>query len=167
MKILSILMFLTICTSTSFAEMKAISDEELHAVSGQSGITINAKIKLGDESRFVYTNTKGKTKAQAEIDNDLSYVIVDKISGSIEVKGLKMDLIKDLNSSGKSAIQWTLPKEVITDKFKIGGIYASTKDKVYPSGHADENKSSFLVGLEMDGKLSLPVSTTVSVFVVD
>lgn len=158
--------FYTLVISSMFsllvqAEMNAISDNELDSITGQSGITINAKVNLGDKTRFVYTNTLGKTKETA--GSDASYLIADKISGSVEIKGLKLDLISDLDRSGKSALQWTLPEKVVAEEFKIGGIYASTSEAVDPSGVS----SSFLVGVSIDGTLSLPASTTVSVFVVE
>ncbi len=155
------LFIFTVCLVFSlhvYSEMSAIADDELNTITGQSGITINAKIKLGSESRFVYTNSGGITKASA--GNNASYVIADNISGAIEIKGLKLDLISDLDNSGKSALQWTLPEKIIAEDFKIGGIYASSSETV-------NSNSSFLVGLNIDGTLLLPAATAISVFVVE
>lgn len=155
------LLIFVVCSVFSldaYSEMSAIADDELDTITGQSGITINAKIKLGAESRFVYTNSNGLTRDSA--GNDVSYLIADNISGAIEVKGLKLDLISDLDDSGKSALQWTLPEEVITEDFNIGGIYASSSETV-------NSNSSFLVGLNVDGTLLLPAATAISVFVIE
>ena len=143
----------------SFAELVAVDDDVLDKVSGQSGITLNAKIILGDESSFVFTNTSGKSEADATAA-ETSYLIVDKIQGALEMEGLSLDLISDLNNSGKAAFQWTLPKKIKATNLKTAGIYASSTEDVNAA-------STFLLGVELNGELSLPANTQISVFVVD
>ena len=66
------------------SELVAVDDEILDGVSGQSGITLNAKVILGDESSFVFTNTSGKKLDDPTLTAaETSYLIVDeiKISG--------------------------------------------------------------------------------------
>ncbi|MBL4882608.1 MAG: hypothetical protein JKX82_15115 [Oleispira sp.] len=148
--------------SLSVAELVLVDDEALNEISGQSGITLNAKIILGDETNFVFANTSGKTQADASAD-ETGYLIVNEIQGTLEIKGLALDLISDLNNSGKAAFQWTLPKTIKATNFKTTGIYASGTETVDPAGI----ESSFLLGLEFNGELSLPANTQISVFVVN
>jgi hypothetical protein len=151
---------------SGYAELVAIDESDLNSVSGQAGITLNAKIVLGDETGFVYTNTSGKTEAAASAA-ETSYLVVDKISGEIEMKGLQIDLISDLNNSGKPAIQWTLPKEIKFTNLKTTGIYASSTEAVDSRvGHANRT-STFLVAANVNGTLAIPDNTQISVFVVD
>lgn len=161
---------LTLCcalfTTNCIAELNPLDDSFLDNISGQSGLTLNAKINLGDESRFVYTNTSGKALGEASSD-DISYLVVDKIAGSIEFKGLALDLVSDLNSSGKAALQWTMPKEIEAKEFRTSGVYASdTKDIDTPT-NVPNSPSTFLFSVEMDGTLQLPANTQLSVFVTD
>lgn len=151
-------------SSSIFAELIAVDDENLMEVSAQSGITLNAKVVLGAESNFIYTNTSGKSLADAEVGDgsDISYLIIDGIEGGLEVLGLKLDLVSDLNNSGKSAFQWTIPKKIIATNLQTGGIYASTTKEV-----ASGTTSTFLTSVNMNGTLILPAETTLSVFVAD
>tara|TARA_B110001454_G_scaffold54930_3_gene53764 strand:+ start:19128 stop:19592 length:465 start_codon:yes stop_codon:yes gene_type:complete len=146
--------------STTYAELQPVSDDVLNKVSGQSGITLNAKVILGDESSIVFTNTSGKKKAEAT-SVETGYLIVDELQGAIEFEGLGFDLVSDLKNSGKSALQWTLPKKITATNFKTTGIYISSTEDVGPA------TSTFLMGLEMNGELSLPANTQISLFVVD
>jgi len=151
------------------ADLIAIDESDLNQVSGQAGITLNAKIVLGDETSFVYTNTSGATIAEAESANsdadsgndiDVSYLIVDEISGSIEMKGLSIDLISNLNNSGKAALQWTMPSEIKVENLKTTGIYASSTEAVVGA-------STFLLAAKVNGTLTLPANTQISAFVTD
>lgn len=161
-----LILILTLCATTSNAEMKPLTDSVLSSQSGQAGLTINARVDLGSESKFIYTNTSGKTLDNATVA-DTSYFILDEITGAIELKGLKLDLISNLNNSGKSALQWTMPNEIKADNFKTSGIYAASakleSGKVVP----DNASSTFLLGVELNGTLTLPAETKLSVFVVN
>lgn len=134
------------------AELTALKEEELVDITAQSGLTLNAKVVFGDETSFTFEN---------EYQGTNTFIIVDEISGSLELKGLKLDLISDFDRSGKPALQWTLPDEIEAKEFKSGGIYASSTKEVTPT------TSAFLVGVELDGALALPANTQISVFVVD
>ncbi|MBQ0732609.1 MAG: hypothetical protein KBT75_18040 [Oleispira antarctica] len=146
---------------SSFAELVPVGDDVLNEVSGQSGITLNAKIILGDESSFVFTNTSGKKKADATA-GETGYLIVDELQGALEFEGLGFDLVSDLKNSGKSALQWTLPNKIKATNFKTTGIYISSTEEVNPG-----TTSTFLMGLKLNGELSLPANTQVSIFVVN
>ena len=104
---------------SSFAELVPVGDDVLNEVSGQSGITLNAKIILGDESSFVFTNTSGKKKADATA-GETGYLIVDELQGALEFEGLGFDLVSDLKNSGKSAIPLLNP-------VRNSGLYFSPK----------------------------------------
>lgn len=145
---------------TSHAELIPVGDDFLNDVSGQSGITINAKVILGDESSFVFTNTSGKKKSEATAA-ETGYLIVDELQGGLEFEGLKLDLVKNLKNSGKSALQWTLPKKITATDLKTTGIYISSTEDVQAAS------STFLMGVKMNGELSLPANTTISLFVVN
>ncbi len=145
----------------SFAELVPVSDDVLNDVSGQSGITLNAKVILGDESSFVFTNTSGKKKADATA-SETGYLIVDEIQGALEFEGLGFDLVSDLKNSGKSALQWTMPNKIKATNFKTSGIYISSTEEVNPG-----TTSTFLMGLKLNGELSLPANTQISIFVVN
>jgi hypothetical protein len=146
---------------SSFAELVPVADDVLNKVSGQSGITLNAKVILGDESSIVFTNTSGKTKADASAA-ETGYLIIDELQGAIEFEGLSLDLVSDFKNSGKSALQWTLPDKVKATNLKTTGIYISSTENVDPGV-----SSTFLMGLELNGELSLPANTQVSLFIVD
>jgi len=159
-KLYLVIVFSCSLVMTSVAELIPVDDADLNQVSGRSGITLNAKIILGDESSFVFTNTSGKKIADATLD-ETGYLIVDKIQGELEMEGLAFDLVSDLKNSGKSALQWTLPSKIKATNLKTTGIYISSTEEVTPT------TSTFLLGLELNGELSLPASTQVSLFVVD
>ncbi len=160
-KLFSIFASICLLTSAAHAELVPVGDDVLNEISGQSGITINAKVVLGDESSFIFTNTSGKRKADASAA-ETDYIIVDGLEGTLEFEGLGFDLVSDLKNSGKSALQWTLPKKIKATHLKTKGIYISSTEAV-DSG----NTSTFLMALEFNGELSLPANTQVSLFVVD
>jgi hypothetical protein len=160
-KIIFIIVSSFLLIASSFAELVPVSDNVLDEVLGQSGITLNAKVILGDESSFIFTNTSGKTKADATAA-ETGYLIVDEIQGAIEFEGLGFDLVSDLKNSGKSALQWTLPKKIKATNFKTTGIYISSTEEVNPG-----STSTFLMGLKLNGELSLPANTKISMFVVN
>jgi hypothetical protein len=155
-KIIFIIVSSFLLIASSFAELVPVSDNVLDEVLGQSGITLNAKVILGDESSFIFTNTSGKTKADATAA-ETGYLIVDEIQGAIG-----FDLVSDLKNSGKSALQWTLPKKIKATNFKTTGIYISSTEEVNPG-----STSTFLMGLKLNGELSLPANTKISMFVVN
>lgn len=150
--------------ASSFAELVPVGDDVLNDVSGQSGITLNAKVILGNESSIVFENTSGKAKADATAE-DTGYLIIDELQGEIEFEGLGFDLVSNLKNSGKSALQWTLPSKIKTTNFKTTGIYISSTEEVNPDPAV--NSSTFLMGVEMNGELSMPANTQISIFVVN
>jgi hypothetical protein len=156
----SSIFFILLPLQASNAELVAVNDEALNAISGQSGITINTRVILGDETSIIFSETGGESLEDAKASGDISYLIFDKISGEIEIKGLAFDLISDLKNSGKAALQWTLPETIKMSNLKTEGIYASSTETI-------DTDSTFLLGAQFDGTLSLPANTQISLFVVD
>ncbi|WP_430459640.1 DUF6160 family protein [Thalassolituus sp. LLYu03] len=138
---------------TAKAEMAEMSEADLGEESGQAGITLSAKADFDDGSRISYTN------ADAEyLDGQDYWLVINNITGSIEIKGLKLDVINDFGPSGsEGALQWTLPEEIVFDEFKTEGLYLSSEKEVNAS-------SRFVMAIEYDGTLQFPANTTMSIF---
>ncbi|MAD44217.1 MAG: hypothetical protein CMI02_07980 [Oceanospirillaceae bacterium] len=152
-KILSTAVLALVFPLAGKAELAALNDEQMAEASGQSGLTISARVELDDGSRVSYTNT-----AADYADNNEYWLVVDNITGAVEIQDLKLDLIGDFGPAGDTgALQWTLPEEIVFDDLKTDGIYMST-DKEVNAG------SRFLMAVEVDGTLQLPASTTMTIF---
>lgn len=147
------LCFLLLLPSFVRAEMSELSEEELQGTSGQAGVTLSARAEFDTGTRISYTNEDAEYA-----DGQDYWLVIDNITGAIEVKGLKIDLVSDFGPTGNAgAIQWTMPDEVIFDEFKTDGLYMSS-EKV------KNTSSRFLMSVEMDGSLQFPAQTTMSVF---
>ena len=152
-KILSTAVLALVFPLAGKAELAALNDEQMAEASGQSGLTISARVELDDGSRVSYTNP-----AADYADNNEYWLVVDNITGAVEIQDLKLDLIGDFGPAGDTgALQWTLPEEIVFDDLKTDGIYMST-DKEVNAG------SRFLMAVEVDGTLQLPASTTMTIF---
>lgn len=135
------------------AEMSELTESELQSTSGQAGVTLSARAEFDAGTRISYTNEDADYA-----DGQDYWLVIDNITGAIEVKGLKIDLVSDFGPTGNAgAIQWTMPDEVIFDEFKTDGLYMSS-EKV------KNTSSRFLMSVEMDGSLQFPAQTTMSVF---
>ena len=147
--------FASLCCSVVQAEMNEMNDTELQRSSGQSGITLSAKVDFEEGTRISYTNEDANYLDQQEY-----WLVIDNITGSIEMKGLKIDIVDDFGpAANKGAIQWTMPDEITFDNFRTDGIYMSeTKDV--------SNDARFLMAVEVDGHLQLPAQTTMTIFAV-
>lgn len=150
MKIFTLLMILS---SAVCADMAELDDSQMQQETGQSGITISARADFNTGTRISYSNEDADY-----LDQQDYWLVVDNITGSIELKGLKIDLISDFGPSGnKGAVQLTLPDSVEFDKFKTDGLYMSDSKEVNAG-------SRFLMAVEIDGSLQMPAQTTVTIF---
>ncbi|MAS24895.1 MAG: hypothetical protein CMI03_05540 [Oceanospirillaceae bacterium] len=146
------LLFLTLIPDLK-AELLVMDEADLAASSGQAGITISARVELDSGSRISYTNT-----AADYADNNEYWLVVDNLTGAVEIQGLQLDLISDFGPTAETgALQWTLPEEIVFDELKTDGIYMSTDREVNPG-------SRFLMAVEIDGTLQLPAASTMTIF---
>ncbi|TVV43015.1 hypothetical protein [Thalassolituus sp. C2-1] len=139
----------------SWSEMNELTEDEMESTSGQSGITLSARFEFDEGSRISYTN-----KDAEYLDSQEYWFVVDNLTGAMEIKGLKLDLVGDFGpSKNTGALQWTLPEEMVFDNLKTDGIYVGAGKEVDAgSGHR------FLMGMEIDGVLQFPAATTMSIF---
>jgi|GEM_PF-1015229 len=150
----SLLLFLLLLISViATAEMQQMNDEQMSESSGQAGLTISARVELDTGSRVSYTNT-----AADYADNNEYWLVVDNITGAVEIQDLKLDLIGDFGPAGDTgALQWTLPEEIVFNELKTDGVYMSTDRQ-------DVSGARFLMAVEVDGTLELPAATTMTIF---
>ncbi len=152
----NILCCLLLAAVPAQAELSELNETELQETSGQSGITLSARVEFDEGTRISYTNDDADY-----LDGQDYWLIIDNLTGAIEMKGLRLDLVSDFGPSGnEGALQWTLPDEIIFDELKTDGIYMS-------SGRETDSSSRFLLGVEVDGSLQFPASTTMSIFATD
>jgi len=151
--IIVLLLFLPVMVN---AELSILNDSELSDQTGQTGITLSTRIEFGSGTRISYSNPDA-----SYLDNTDYWLVFNELSGSIELKGLKLDLIGDFGPAGnQGALQWTLPEEVTFDELKTEGIY------VGPSAAVGSNHQ-FLMGVEIDGTLTMPAQTKINIFPVN
>lgn len=141
---------------SAHSEMALLDDEALSDQTGQTGITLSARAEFGTGTRISYNNTDA-----SYVDPTEYWLVVDELTGAIEIKGLKLDLINNFGpTQNKSALQWTMPEEVIFDELKTEGIYVGPGRTVGAS-------HQFIMGIEMDGELSMPAQTKINIFPVN
>ncbi|MFC3680967.1 DUF6160 family protein [Bacterioplanoides pacificum] len=142
-----------------WADLKPMAEDELQAQTGQTGITISAKMEFGEDTRISYSNTDASFS-----DSQETWLVMDQITGSIEMKGLKIDLKDGLGpQQDKSALVMTLPEEVLFDHYAIEGVYVGLDKDVDRSG-ANTGQHVFLMGVDVDGVLSMPAETKINIF---
>jgi len=151
---------LSLITSFSaFAELKPLAEDELQAQTGQTGITISSKIEFGEDTRISYHTPEGSFADPQE-----TWLVINQLTGSIEMKGLKVDLESGLGpQADKSAVVVTLPEEIIVDSLATDGVYVGLTEDVDTSP-ANSGQHVFLMGLELDGVLSMPAETKINIF---
>lgn len=129
------------------AEMAPMDEEELENQTGQAGITLSSKAEFNSGTRISYTNKDADYKDSAEY-----WLVIHELTGSLELKDLKIDVVNDFGpAKNKGAIQVTLPTEIVAENLKTEGIYVGP-------GHEKGNTHQFLLGVEIDGTLSLPAA---------
>jgi len=143
---------------TSWADLKPMAEEELQAQTGQTGITISAKMEFGEDTRISYSNTDA-----SYADAQQTWLVIDKMTGSIEMKGLKIDLESGLGPQGdKSALVMTLPEEILVDHLATEGVYVGLSENV--DSVSNSGQHVFLMGMDIDGVLSMPAETKINIF---
>lgn len=154
MKYLLVLMMTAVWVPYATAQsMQPLADDELQATTGQAGITVSARYEFGDGTRISYVNEDADY-----VDSQLYWLVIDNITGAIEFKNLKIDLISNFGASGnKSAVQITLPETLTYTEFKTDGVYLGAGKEV-------SNDHRFIMGLEIDGQLQFPAQTTMNIF---
>lgn len=167
---------LLVCTFPIVAELSQLSEVDMGDVSGQAGITISAKADFDDGTKIAFSN---ENIPQADYDQNGNYIgsgatwiVVDDISGSIEVKNIDIDLIDGVGpNEDKGAVQLTLPEYIDVNELKTKGVYLGSGPEVaYSSTPGNTNNSTshlFLIGVEVDGRLTLPAATKVNIFPVE
>ncbi len=137
------------------AEMNELDETELQQTTAQAGITLSTRVEFGDDTRISYINTDADYRDAQEY-----WLVVDNLTGGIEMKNMKIDLINDFGPSGTvGAVQITLPEEIIYDELTTDGIYVGP-DREVGASHR------FLMGMDIDGTLQFPAATRMNIFAI-
>lgn len=137
------------------AEMSELAEDELQETTAQAGITLSARFEFGDDTRISYNNADADYKDPQEY-----WLVIDNLTGAIEMKGMKIDLINDFGPSGSvGAVQITLPDEIVYDELSTDGIYVGP-DREVSASHR------FILGMDIDGSLQFPAATRMNIFAI-
>lgn len=145
------------------AEMAELTDNDLQEATGQEGISISMKLDFAEGTRISSQNPK--------VDGD-NWQVIDSITGSIEAKKLRTELLNDYigpadNAEVVTAVQTIFPDEINFSEFKTKGIYLGKGENVErDSNNNVTSNHNFYMGLEIDGSLKLPAQTKLTTFVV-
>lgn len=160
---MTLLVFSIALTALSHAEMAELSDGDLQEATGQEGMSISMKLDFAEGTRISSQNP------QLDANN---WEVMDNITGSIEVKKLRVELKGDYTGpqntgDAVSAMQTVMPDEINFDNFKTDGVYIGEGKEVTRNGegHVTSNHN-FYMGMEIDGSLKLPAQTKITTFVV-
>lgn len=139
----------------AYAAMDEMDENELQGTTAQAGITLSARYEFDSGSRISYSN------ADADyIDPEEYWLVVDNLTGAIEMRNMKIDLISDFGPAGTTgAVQITLPEEIIYDELSAEGVYLGPGREV-GSNHR------FIWGVDIDGKLQFPAATRMNIFAI-
>lgn len=151
---MNILVFFTsmLLAVNAMADMVPVSDQQLEQTSGQAGITLSAKIEFGSGTRLSYSNKS----ASAPVNS--TWMVIDELTGSVEFKGLDIDLVDGIGPlKDKSALQLTLPEEVRVNNLNVDGVY-------FGNSVTRQADSRFFLGLSADGTLQLPARSRLQIF---
>lgn len=163
---------LFVFTLPVIAELSQLSEVDMGDVSGQAGITISAKADFDDGTKIAFSN---ENIPEADYDQNGNYtgsgatwMVVDDISGSVEVKNMDIDLIDGVGpNEDKGAIQLTLPEYIDVNELKTKGVYLGNGPEVAYDSSDNSTSHLFLIGVEVDGRLTLPAATKVNIFPVE
>lgn len=152
-QIATLIMAVALTPYVAAQAMQPLADDELQATTGQAGITVSARYEFGEGTRISYVNEDADY-----VDPQLYWLVIDNITGAIEFKNLKIDLISNFGAAGnKSAVQITLPETLTYTDFKTDGVYLGPGKEV-------SNDHRFIMGIEIDGQLQFPAQTTMNIF---
>lgn len=157
------------------AGMAPLTEDDLNEISGQAGITLSARAELNTGSRVSFSNENVQADHYDANGNYITtgkppanWLVVDDITGAIELRDLDIDLISGIGpNSDKTALQVTLPDSIKIESLKTRGVYLGRKPEVSYDNAGKSNSHLFLLGLELDGQLSLPADTKINIFPVD
>ena len=170
---------LGLISAATSAEMAPLTEDDLNQVSGQAGITISARAELASGTRVSFSNENIQADHYDANGNYISagkppanWLVVDDITGAIELSNLDIDVISGVGpDSDKTALQVTLPDFIDVDSLKTRGLYLGNTPEVSyvdeDNPVSDSNSHLFLLGLEIDGRLSMPADTKVNIFPVE
>lgn len=157
-------------TPITHADMQELTEEDLQQATGQEGITISAKLDFAEGTRISTINNGVKRTDYINQANADNWQVLENITGSIEAKGIRTDLLAsygtDSNGSGVSAAQTTLPEKITFEAFQTDGLYLGPGETVSRDGQGKVTSHNFMLGLEIDGTLSMPAQTKITTFVV-
>ena len=161
---------LLLLTSFTFADMAELDDSDLQQATGQEGITISAKLDFATGTRISTQNSGAKASELNDISNANNWEVIDNITGSIEAKGMKTDLLvsygKNSDGAGVSAAQTTLPEHIVFEDLHSDGLYVGPGASVTRDSTGKSTSHNFIMGLEIDGTLNFPSQTKITTFVV-
>ena len=150
-----ILLISVLICSWAQAEMAELDEHELQQATAQAGITLSARFEFGEDTRISYSN------ADADyLDTQEYWLVIDNLTGGLEMKGMKIDLINDFGPSGTAgAVQVTMPEELIFDDLSTEGIYLGA-DREVSASHR------FIMGMDINGALQFPAATRMNLFAI-
>lgn len=142
-------------SSLASAEMSELGESELQQTTAQAGITLSAGFEFDENTRISYSNVDADYR-----DSQEYWLVIDNLTGGIEMKDMKIDLINDFGPSGTvGAVQITLPSEIVYDELSTDGIYLGPDRKV----GADHR---FIMGVDINGTLQFPAATRMNIFAI-
>ena len=153
------------------AELAQLSENDLGDVSAQAGLTISARAELEAGTRVSYSNDNISASQYNGSDytgSGATWLVVDDITGVLEFTNLDVDIISGVGPlQDKTAIQLTLPDALEVKSLKTKGLYLGDGPEVSYDGTGNSDSHLFLLGLELDGRLSMPAATKVNIFPVE
>lgn len=150
-----ILLMGAVIVASAHADMSELDERELQQTTAQAGITLSARFEFGEDTRISYSNVDADYR-----DAQDYWLVIDNLTGGIEMKGMKIDLINDFGPSGTAgAVQITLPTEIVYDELSTDGIYVGP-DREVGASHR------FIMGMDIDGTLQFPAATRMNLFAI-
>ncbi len=150
-----ILLMGAVIVASAHADMSELDERELQQTTAQAGITLSARFEFGEDTRISYSNVDADYR-----DAQDYWLVIDNLTGGLEMKGMKIDLVNDFGPSGTAgAVQITLPTEIVYDELSTDGIYVGP-DREVGASHR------FIMGMDIDGTLQFPAATRMNLFAI-
>ena len=150
-----ILLMGAVIIASAHADMSELDEHELQQTTAQAGITLSARFEFGEDTRISYSNVDADYR-----DTQDYWLVIDNLTGGLEMKDMKIDLVNDFGPSGTvGAVQITMPTEVIFDELSTDGIYVGP-DREVGASHR------FIMGMDIDGTLQFPAATKMNLFAI-
>lgn len=152
----TIILITSLLASSAYAGMSEMNEEELQSATAQSGVTLSSRVEFGNGTRISYTNSG----AQYLDDSQEYWLVINNLTGGLEMKGLKIDLINDFGPSASiGAVQITLPEEINYESLSMDGMYLGPGKEVSGSHR-------FIMGMDINGQLQFPAETRMNIFAI-